>query len=86
MLPPSMAPPSARRSEFWLTSNRFLARLYASPLVTIAAIRGEGAGWLHLTLLQQCMHAADGRVLLIVQHFLAAKLFSEPTVCPRLRL
>lgn len=39
-LPPSTAPPSSRRSEFWLTSNRFLARLYASPLVTIAAIRG----------------------------------------------
>lgn len=29
-----------RYTEFWLTSNRFLARLYASPLVTIAAIRG----------------------------------------------
>jgi hypothetical protein len=26
--------------EFWLVSNRFLARLYTSPLVTVAAIRG----------------------------------------------
>jgi hypothetical protein len=26
--------------EFWLVSNRFLARLYSSPLVIIAAIRG----------------------------------------------
>eukprot|EP00887_Chlorella_sp_A99_P007966 scaffold12.g7966.t1 len=26
--------------EFWLTSNRFLQRLYVSPLVTVAAIRG----------------------------------------------
>jgi hypothetical protein len=29
--------------EFWLVSNRFLARLYASPLVTVAAIRGAPA-------------------------------------------
>ena len=31
-------PPWGR--EFWLTSNKFLARLYVSPLVTVAAIRG----------------------------------------------
>lgn len=30
------------RRQFWLDSNRFLARLYTSPLVTVAAIRGEG--------------------------------------------
>ncbi|EFN55461.1 hypothetical protein CHLNCDRAFT_133803 [Chlorella variabilis] len=29
-----------RYREFWLVSNRFLARLYTSPLVTVAAIRG----------------------------------------------
>lgn len=29
-----------RYREFWVVSNRFLARLYTSPLVTIAAIRG----------------------------------------------
>ncbi len=29
-----------RYKEFWVTQNRFLARLYRSPLFTIAAIRG----------------------------------------------
>lgn len=29
-----------RYRQFWLDSNRFLARLYTSPLVTVAAIRG----------------------------------------------
>jgi hypothetical protein len=33
--------PSECCREFWLVSNRFLARLYTSPLVTVAAIRGE---------------------------------------------
>ncbi len=33
--------------QFWVDSNHFLARLYTSPLVTIAAIRGErkAAAW-----------------------------------------
>ena len=31
--------------EFWLVSNRFLARLYTSPLVTVAAIRGAPAAF-----------------------------------------
>mmetsp|Transcript_8639 Transcript_8639/g.23227 ORF Transcript_8639/g.23227 Transcript_8639/m.23227 type:complete len:285 (+) Transcript_8639:173-1027(+) len=30
----------ARYAEFWITSNRFLSRLYMSRLATIAAIRG----------------------------------------------
>jgi 3,2-trans-enoyl-CoA isomerase len=30
----------ARYTEFWRISNTFLSRLYSSPLVTIAAIRG----------------------------------------------
>lgn len=30
----------ARYTEFWVTSNCFLARLYRTPLLTIAAIRG----------------------------------------------
>ena len=30
--------------EFWVVSNRFLARLYTSPLVTVAAIRGAADG------------------------------------------
>ena len=34
-----MPNPNARR-EFWITSNKFLQRLYVSPLVTVAAIRG----------------------------------------------
>lgn len=29
-----------RYREFWVDSNRFLSRLYTSPLVTVAAIRG----------------------------------------------
>lgn len=29
-----------RYRDFWVTSNVFLARLYCSPLVTIAAIKG----------------------------------------------
>lgn len=29
-----------RYREFWITSNRFLARLYRSPLLTLSAIRG----------------------------------------------
>ena len=31
----------ARHTEFWLTSNQFLARLLVSPLVTIAAVKGS---------------------------------------------
>lgn len=38
--PAHLPSPCTPCSEFWLTSNRFLARLLASPLVTIAAIRG----------------------------------------------
>jgi Delta3-Delta2-enoyl-CoA isomerase len=30
----------AQYSNFWVTSNMFLARLYTSPLVTIAAVKG----------------------------------------------
>lgn len=30
----------ARYSEFWITSNRFLARLHRSRLATVAAVRG----------------------------------------------
>lgn len=30
-----------RYKLFWKTSNRFLARLLISPLVTVAAIRGQ---------------------------------------------
>ena len=29
-----------RYKEFWVTQNVFLARLYRSPLITVAAIRG----------------------------------------------
>ena len=29
-----------RYRDFWVTSNVFLARLYCSPLVTVAAIKG----------------------------------------------
>ena len=29
-----------RYTDFWVTSNVFLARLYRSPLVTVAAIKG----------------------------------------------
>lgn len=36
--PPPAVP--ARRREFWVTQNLFLSRLYVSPLVTVAAIRG----------------------------------------------
>ena len=40
-LPPASDPRERRRyREFWVESNQFLARLYRSPLVTIAAIRG----------------------------------------------
>ncbi len=31
---------SGRYTDFWVTSNVFLARLYRSPLVTLAAIKG----------------------------------------------
>lgn len=31
---------ACRYREFWVTSNVFLARLYRSPLVTLAAIKG----------------------------------------------
>ena len=49
-VPPAAAPSTHATAacwccrEFWVESNRFLARLYASPLVTVAAIRGGCVG------------------------------------------
>ncbi len=40
MRPGQMWVAPCRYRDFWVTSNVFLARLYCSPLVTIAAIKG----------------------------------------------
>lgn len=50
-----------RYRDFWVESNQFLARLYRSPLVTIAAIRGAcPAGGCCLSLCCDLRIMADG--------------------------
>lgn len=61
-----MPPVNARRllrryREFWVESNKFLARLYRSPLVTVAAIRGAcPAGGCCMSLCCDLRIMADG--------------------------